>query len=371
MALPFPFGPEKQERIVGVVGYNLKSMLRLSSAIACLLLAACSSPDTRPVQSFGANEPSLVAPPPSAPLLEMAAPTEAELRELIAHAEDPVPPCLSLIQQLDLEERLPAARSVLDQALSRVPDAVVLQVARAGVLRDLGQRHLAVAALGQIVMQQGADRIHPGLLFELAELQVLEGDGRSALATLLIIRQMHGGEDWVQAHGADLTELNRAANNGKPLRLRMRDLMGNLRGAPDPTVRTAALLELNRVGGVLAARAVAVAGEDVDPLVRASAVRLAQIDAVSLPELVAVGLADEAPAVRCAAALRASELQREAATELLVPALSIEEIDECYQAIQKALLCIDPLGPSLDPTLLLTQSVRAANALSWRQRWSK
>src|SRR5262249_26570036 len=144
------------------------SMPRLKLASACLLLAACNAPEARPGPAF--REPPEQLGPQLAPLArapapaaETDAPTEAALRDQLRSAADPARAGLQLTRVLDAEDRLPEALVVLDQALARRPADPLLEVARAGVLRDLGRRDDAVAALRALLQRAGPAKLHPGL----------------------------------------------------------------------------------------------------------------------------------------------------------------------------------------------------------------
>jgi tetratricopeptide (TPR) repeat protein len=304
-------------------------------------------------------------------MAEAAIPTEAQLRGRIAHDEDPTPAALALVRQFDAEERLPEALQVLETALERKPSDSALRVARAGVLRDLGRRREAAEALAELLTLQGPERLHPGLLFELAELQTLEGNLSAANATLRMLRQAHGNAEWTHRASGDLTTLDRAVESGRPVRLLARDLLGNLRGAPLSGDRLSALRELVRLDPELAARAVAIAGGDLDPEVRAESLHLAVVDAGIMPELVAAGLADRAPQVRLAAVQRAHELAAAESADLLLAALASEQDAGVFTALHGALHKLDPHGPELKTTVAEDPAARAVLVAAWRQRWTK
>lgn len=347
-------------------------MSRLSLATACLLLAACSTSESRPAQAFGAATDSLIEPPAApAPMAEAAIPTEAQLRGRVAQDADPTPAALALVRQFDAEERLPEALQILDAALERKPNDPSLRVARAGVLRDLGRRREAAEALAELLTQQGPERLHPGLLFELAELHTLEGNTTAAKATLRMLRQAHGAAEWTHRSAGDLATLDRAVASGKPVRLLARDLLGNLRGAPLASERLSALQELVRLDPELGARAVAIAGGDADPALRAAGLRLAAVDAGMMPELVAAGLADRAPQVRLAAVVRAHELVPAESSDLLLAALANEPDAGVFTALHGALHALDPAGPELKTTVAEDPAARAVLVAAWRQRWTK
>ena len=344
-------------------------MQRLPPATACLLLAACSAPDAHPGVAFGSAADSLIAPAP-APAAETAEPTEAELRDRLARAADPTDPALALVRLLDREERLREALEVLDQAIPGASAPGALQVARAGVLRDLGRRREAVAVLLGLVADEGPEHLHPGLLFELAELHWLEGDPGASRAMLATLRRLHAGSPWLAASAASVDALAAdLAAGDRPHRLRARDLLGNLRGAPDPVERQRALEQLLGLGGELAAQAAVIGGSDAEPQVRATAVRLAVVDSDALAELCAVALADPSPVVRAAAAARAQQLPRKQAMALLLPTLSAEEDADAFVALHQALCRVAGGGPDLPATGVLDPAGRAATVAAWRRRW--
>jgi Flp pilus assembly protein TadD len=121
------------------------------------------------------------------------------LRQELATAEDPTASALELAGFLAAEERHEEALAVVQQAETRSPDPR-LRVARAGLQRDLGRRHLALAELETLVRERGAKALHPGLLYEVAELNWLEGNGAQALANLREIDQVHGDDPWCLDH---------------------------------------------------------------------------------------------------------------------------------------------------------------------------
>jgi hypothetical protein len=348
-------------------------MDRPSLATACLCLAACGATDGRHSELPAAHAGSLLAPtatPPPAPAAETAGRTEAELRAQLAVGDDPVAAALALVHALDTEERLSEALPVLDRALERRPGEPSLLVARAGVLRDLGRRHLAVAELGTLLGIAGDAAVHPGLLFELAELQWLEGDRSGSMATLSRIRQAHARHDWLREHADELDGLQQELEHAPgPLRLRARDLLGNLRGCPDALERLRALETLVRLGGAVAARAAAAGLADDDPLVRAAAVRHAEVVDEALPELCATALADPAALVRGAGAARAAALTPANAIALLLPVLAAESDADAFVAECAALRRATRSGESVSSERAADPAARAALVEELRARW--
>ncbi|MBL8733594.1 MAG: hypothetical protein JNN13_14580 [Planctomycetes bacterium] len=391
--------------------FSRAAALLLSMSIA----AACSAPPTRvEARSFGqprplaagssapaaapvpgpvvAPEPAVAAPVPptaaaaTAPSGEGAAlpatmpeldplREEAELRHLLATTSDPTEPALDLAALLLDEERPAEALQVLDTAAGRRPSPL-LRLARAGVLRDLGRRHLAVAELTGLVRELGAGNLGPGVLFELAELQWLEGAGADAAATLAQLRAAHQGDPWCREHHRDLDGLAaEIAHDEGPQRLRVRDLLGNLRGAPLATVRVATLERLVAIADAepaltldLAGRAVAIAAADASPAVRAAAVRLARPVPESVDDFCRLALDDAAALVRRFAASRAAELLGARAVPLLLAQLERESDPAAFAALDAALAASGGASALVTASAADTAAGRLAVVTQWRRR---
>jgi tetratricopeptide (TPR) repeat protein len=254
---------------------------------------------------------------------------ERALRHEIATGDDPTGAALTLAAQLTADERHAEALLVLERAAARRPSPP-LRIARAGVLRDLGRRHEAVEEMRALLAHTGVDALHPRLLFELAELHWLEGDRNAALDLLRRTLEVHAADAWVQQHRHELTSLQAEVDRApRPERVRVRDLLGNLRGAPNPTDRVQVLERLlgsARVEPDAERRAelhdltIGIAVDDPSPLVRSRALQL-------------VAFTDERQAAICVAALEdADALVRRRAAERLA------EIDDAQHRIARALL---------------------------------
>lgn len=300
---------------------------------------------------------------------------EADLRHQLATAADPTDAALDLAALLLDAERPAEALHALDTALARQPSPL-LRLARAGVLRDLGQRHLAVAALAGLVREFGAAALNPGVLFELAELQWLEGAGDDAAATLATLRQVHAGDAWCLEHHAEIDGLAaEIVHHDGPQRLRLRDLLGNLRGAPLATIRLATLERLLAIAeaepeltGDLADRVLAIAAGDRSPAVRAAAVRRAAPAPAAALEFCQVALDDGDALVRRFAAARAAEVLGDAATPLLLARLEQEQDPAAFAALDGALASVCGLAPGLAADGTNTGPQRQAVVALWRRR---
>jgi hypothetical protein len=348
--------------------YNRRPMRRSAAAVLSLLCASCAAPEPNPT-AFGALPESLVDPPP-APAGEVGA-TEAELRSELASATDPTDAALLLARLLDREERIGESLAVLDVALRRRPHEPALVVARAGVLRDLGRRGQAIAALEQLRASAGP-ALHPGLLFELTEMVWLEGDQARARVLLLALETGYAGHEWLVLHQQDVGELRSALETGAPPQAaRVRDLLGDLRGSSDSARRCRAFEALVSLGGDAAVRAVAAILDDADPELRRRGVLAAEVPGADLAEFCAMALSDPAAPVRIAGAGRTVELPAGEAAALLLPTLAAETDADAFAALHEALRRVTGGGAVLPAGAATDAAVRAATVAEWRARWER
>lgn len=299
--------------------------------------------------------------------LAVAAAGEAELREQLATAADPTPAATALVARLADEERHDEALAVVSTARQR-SDSPLLVVLQASVLRDLGQRHAALAELLQLRSRLGDAGFSPGLLLEVAELQWLEGHKPEASATLSAVRQL-AGDTLTSALRSDLDRLTaEVASSAAPRTIRARDLLGNLRGAPSATARLDALARLmkEQAEPQLRERAVMIAAGDDASSVRARAVQLANPAERDRDEFCRIALTDPAPLVRRFAIGRTVELLGPAAAALLVGRLEVETDAGVCEALDAALCRIVP-GQSPDPAAGGDAAARAGVVARWRR----
>ncbi|MFN7590490.1 MAG: hypothetical protein ACK501_14285 [Planctomycetota bacterium] len=300
----------------------------------------------QPATPVATAAPVAEAPQPGAanpPAANPAGAGEAELREQLALAADPVPAAQELVVRLGAGERFDEALAVVAAARQR-SDSPLLSVLQASVLRDLGQRHAALAELLQLRGKVGAAAFAPALQIEVAELQWLEGQKAEASATLTSLRSAVGDS----APAAVLAKLERLANEigaaAAPRTIAVRDLLGNLRGAPTATARLDALDRLMRVDAdaEVQRRAILVAAGDEASSVRARAVQLAAPAEADREEFCRVALADAAPLVRRFAIARTVELLGGAGTRVLVERLAVETDESLFVALDAALCRVVP-----------------------------
>jgi hypothetical protein len=301
---------------------------------------------------------------------------ERLLRHELAHAEDPAPAALELADLLCALERHREALAVVDAALARSA-APGLHVCRAGLLRDLARRGEAAEVLCRLAREHGPAALHPGLLFECAELQWLVGDGAGAKATLGSLEQAHAGDPWCAANRAAIDGLaTELATVTEPPRVRVRDLLGSLRGAGTASERIRLLDELCRLADAetgarrqhLRSRALAIACADESPAVRARAVQLAELPPTDAVAFCRAGLDDDASLVRRCAAERAVGDLGPSAVPLLVDAIGRETDPMAFAAMHRALAALVADGPRLDSEVELDEVARARVVAAWRQR---
>lgn len=302
---------------------------------------------------------------------------ERELRENLARCANPTEPALDLAGFLCSRERYAEALVVIDAARARSTDPR-LRVARAGLLRDLGDRRMAATELRNLARERGAVDLHPSLLLEWAELEWMEGDTVAANAALDELSRNHGNEPWCVEQRAAIDAVLRGVATGKPpAALGPRDLLGNLRGSPEAGVRLAALERLmafadaGEGGAELAAQALTVALGDTASAVRARAVALVPPAAVDGREFLVAALADESALVRCAAAVRAHDLAGAAAVDAVLDGLAGEEDAAAFVALHRALDDIVGGGPLLEGAAANSAATRANVRAAWRERCNR
>lgn len=304
---------------------------------------------------------------------------ERALRALLATAADPTGAALELAELLTAREAPDDALTVIDAALARRQSAS-LRVARVDLLRDLGRRHLAVAELRTVVTDLTVPATPPDLLFDLAELEWLEGNRAAARTALDALVAQHAATDWFLANKRQITSLrDEVATAAKPRRIRVRDLFGNLRGAPSAVTRVKTLEGLvgdpsatSSAGSSAAAepgraaRAVAIALGDESPAVRTRAVQLAAPEPDVASAFCAAALVDPSPLVRRAAVVRTEELLGAAAVPVLLTALATEADPACFRALHEALGRHTALDRTVELDDAADPAQRQATLDAWR-----
>lgn len=343
--------------------------------------AATATPTDAAADTDTAGKPAIQdadAPQPSA-----RDDRERALRALLATAADPTGAALELAELLTAREAPDEALAVVESALARRQSAS-LRVARVDLLRDLGQRHLAVAELRTVVTDLTVPATPPDLLFDLAELEWLEGNRAAARTALDALVAQHAATDWFLANKRQVTSLrDEVATAAMPRRIRVRDLFGNLRGAPSAVTRVKTLEGL--VGDPSAtssaasspassaaaepgraARAVAIALGDESPAVRTRAVQLAAPEPDVASAFCAAALVDPSPLVRRAAVVRTEELLGAAAVPVLLTALATEADPACFRALHEALGRRTALDRTIDLDDPADPAQRQATLEAWR-----
>jgi len=222
--------------------------------------------------------------------------------------------------------------------------------------------------------------MHPGLLFECSELQWLVGDAAGATATLQDLEAVHAADPWLDTNRMAIDGLaTEIATRQTPVRARVRDLLGSLRGADSPSDRIRLLGDLVALSGqehgdrrdYLHSRAVAIGCADDSPAVRARAIQLAEPGTDAGDSFARAALDDEAPLVRRCAAARVADFAPAAAMGLLVAAIARENDADAFRAMHEALsrLVSDP--PNLAPGAEGDAATRVLVARAWGQRCSR
>ena len=357
--------------------YNARMRTRIASLLLGCAAVACATDAGDPVPSVPAA-PSLLEPArePAASGASKAEPVEAPgeraVREELARGADPEEAALQLAVGLAARERYHDALAAVEAALERRPSDGRLLVARAGLLRDLGMRAEAARVLAGLRAEHGAGAMHPGILLELAELQWLEGEPAAALATIVEMQQVHGSDPWVAGREDAIATLEAEVRaEPRPRTVKLRDVLGNLRGAPEPAERIAALRRLLEVGGEVAVRAVATGVVDEDPAVRQLALERAELEPEALLELGAAMLLDPARTVRATAAARLGASGQPGATGPLLGALGVEEDEATFAALVRGLLALYPNGPALDPAGYGSAARRMETAAAWNRHCNR
>ncbi|MBX3464123.1 MAG: hypothetical protein KF830_13195 [Planctomycetes bacterium] len=304
---------------------------------------------------------------------------ERALRHELATAADPTAAALELADLLCALERHREALAAVEAALRRA-DHPGLQVGRAGLLRDLARRREAAEVLTGLATAHGPGALHPALLFECAELHWLAGDAAAAKATLDSLQQAHADDEWCAANRPVLEGLAAELGNAAgPPRVRVRDLLASLRGAGTASERVRLLGELCELADAesgarrqhLRSRAIAIGCADESPAVRARAVQLAEPPPADALDFCTAALADDAALVRRCAADRAVADLGARAVPVLVDALARETDAMAFGAIHQALAELVVDGPSLEGGSAVDDAERSRVAAAWRQRCSR
>lgn len=345
-------------------------MRRSTTALWLLLTAGCAAPETGEVSAFGGGTESLV--PPPAPAVEVAPPrTEAELRNDLATGGDPVGAALALVALFDAEERLPESLLVLASAAGRAGEVPALMAARAGVLRDLGRRREAAEILLRLQREQPR-HFGPGLWLELAELEYLEGHREAAGEAMRQLRALVDAPAFVQQHEFEVRTLEQSIALAAPAKsVRVRDLLGDLRGAEDAARRLLVFQLLTKQGGDAAGRACCIAVGDADARVRSAGVAAAEVDRSLLPDFCAKALSDPEASVREAGARRCAALPRDEAATLLLPVLASEQNALAFAAEHEVLRELFGTAEPLTAAAALDEGRRAEVVAFWQERFAR
>lgn len=343
--------------------YNSAPMRSLALASLCVLLGACEAPKPEAPSEFGGASSTLVAVDAGHQAESQGdeLPSEAQLWQRVESGNEVVESALLLVTMLESEERHADALRALRTASAKAPQSAELAVASAGVLRDLGRRAEAIDTLCAL-RDRDAAAFGPGLWHELAEMCCIESSFSTARDCMRRLRATVDGADYLRQREHELTLLENAIQRGSGGRpMRVRDLLGDLRGAAAPSVRLDALQRLLPVGGGVAQSACTIAVGDASAPLRAMAVEAAVVDAELLAEFCAAALSDPDASVRIAGARKAAALPSTDRVALLLGALAAEQDAGAFLAIDAALATDSAATSPVD-------SARAADAAYRRER---
>lgn len=305
-------------------------MLRTAVGLAWMVLAACTSSTPAPRVSTSAwrSGPLVAAAEVESGRtddgeFEIVDRHEADLVAAVQCDSDPVVAALELVARFEAQERLEDALRILERASEKQP-RTALDVASASVLRDLGRRQEALERL-RYCQERDPSTIGPGLCLEMAELAWICGDFDRASDALRSMRATVEGASLEKLRAAEVAVLEQAIRDrSAPRAVKVRDLLGDLRGSADSDHRLRTLRVLLGQRSEVAQRACVIAVDDPDPRLRALGVERAVVGALDLAEFCAVALSDEDPVVRAAGAARAEALPADERIPLLLPALAVE-----------------------------------------------
>jgi tetratricopeptide (TPR) repeat protein len=293
----------------------------------------------------------------------------SDLRRELAEGERSLEAALALASYLASRGRVAEALAAVEAGLLRHDKNPELSLARAELLRDLGQRDEAARALRDRLESGGS---HPLLWFELAELEWLLGHGEEARAALARMRQDHSGHEWVEQQAAVIEKLElEMETNAYPVSITARDLLGDLRGAPQAMIRFQALRMLASDDDALRRRAVNLALGDRDPALRVEALRLGDWTLAQAEMLSRRALTDEAPSVRAAALPLARRIDPRIAGPMVLEALDRETNPDNFRLMHGALREISGTRLSLPPGAAEDPEARAAVVSRWREVWHR
>jgi|688.fasta_scaffold176521_2 hypothetical protein len=328
--------------------------------------AAAASPDAATTTTAG-QEP-VGAVPDVQPPREGAPGNDPAMARDVASVEDRV-------AELAHEERWDEAFAALAAAPGAADD-VRLWALRAELLRDVGRRHEALALWRSIVAKAGVARVDSASLFQVAVLERMEGERERAMRTLDELQRRDAADAWLALRRDDVRRLHAAIANGTPIAsVSARDLLGNLRGAPEPEERLRALAALLQTAAgdpdataTLHRRAALVAVGDDDPRVRAAGVAACAAADVFDEAFCAEALRDGSALVRVAAIRHVRLLAREKAETVLLAALARETEATVCAALHAALAEVSGVTDVAAPLAGAGRVDRAAHVARWRER---
>jgi len=266
------------------------------------------------------------------------------------------------------------AEAILRSALSRDPNSLELELMQARVCAETNRWQDAAEILRRLAPA------HPeSASLKMALVAAERALGNFDAASSLLDQVLQGpitdplinaSLEAIQILAEDLAEERR---QGRRLSRTANELFAELRAGAKPAVRREAFKALaSRAGTRL--RAVLIAYQQRDPLLRVMAVRAWPVDQEDPEELIGnvrLMFSDPDPRVRAAVSGLASRLDRDRAVELLLAEMANEQDGYAFRSMHADLGMILGAGPRLSPGAEDDPEARARMVENWRKVWHR
>ncbi len=291
------------------------------------------------------------------------------LRGAIARrtADGPIA-ALTLANWYALQEDHGDALALLDAGLRGAPADRGLRLARALILRDLGQWVAASQALRGLVVEDANDARSQA---ELASIEYILEDYESAATRMQRVLGPLVGDAWVVASKDNLRELQREIETTKRTGVRTAgviELLARVRSSEDPGERRDALNALLQTPAARPrALRVALLHDDLAP--RLQGIRALQATDPGHQSIVAAALRSQEAKVRATASRAAVRLELDPI--LMLRALYAEKDPYAFRCLHDSLR--ETVGPEVDLPLGAEESAeqRRKTQHAWRQLWNR
>ena len=302
---------------------------------------------------------------------------ERLLREELAEGHRPAAAARELADHMAMRERLVDALAIIEAGLVRSPGRHDLQLSRARIQMDLYRYREALTGLRALIEQPVvASRAR----YELILTHRALGDYGTALEELNRLRS--SAADWLYRVWQELSLLESELSQERAQQRRVgytsREMLAILRGAPDVPLRLRAFRSFLRGAPSRAERALRIATNDPDPVVRIEVLRTvlawssSGYSRVDAGDWIARGLEDPAGEVRGVAARSARMLPPIEACDLLLDFLIREKDGYAFKEMHESLRVIHGGGPELPSGGQADPAMRRSVVELWRRGgWDK